>query len=95
MCTVPVQTWGSRHTLMYLLGESGAFVEDRSLVAIALMNSRLNRDQRALVAVCTGRTLHLSNILMAVRKFVSGDWRQQRDVIFLAAGGVGSGKDKT
>ena len=52
--------------LVYRLGNFGIGVHDRFTGALALLNSGLKKDQRAMVVASTGRTLNLSNVLVVI-----------------------------
>ena len=82
-------TWMNRlDILVYRLGNFGIGVDDRFTGALALLNSGLNKDQRAMVVASTRRTLNLSNVLVAMRQLFPGSTQQDRvDVLY------GAGKD--
>ena len=74
--------------LVYRLGNFGIGIDDRFTGALALLNSGLNKDLQVTVVASTGRTLNLSNVLVAMRQlFPSSAQLDRVDVLY------GAGKD--
>ena len=80
-------TWMNRlDILVYRLANFGIGVDDRFTGALALLNSGLNKDQRAMVVATTGRTLNVSNVLVAMRQLFPGSAQQDRVDVLYGAG---------
>ena len=58
--------------LVYRLANFGIVLDERFSGTLALLNSNLNADQRAMVVASTGRSLVFSQVLVAIRQLFPG-----------------------
>ena len=81
-------TWMNRlDMLVYRLANFGIVLDERLSGMLALLNSNLNADQRAMVVASTGRSLVFSQVLVAVRQlFPGGSTSRLIDCMFGADG---------
>ena len=79
--------------LVYRLAYLGVRLDERFTSMIAILNSGLNRDQRAMVVTSTGRSLQLQSVLVAIPQLFPGNSTQRVDVMYGA--GRTSGKTPT
>ena len=79
--------------LVYRLANLGVRLDERFTGTAAILNSGLNRDQRAMVVASTGRSLQLQSVLVAIWQLFPGTSTQRVDVMYGA--GRASGKTQT
>ena len=82
-------------SLVYRFGNFSISVDDRLASAVALLNSGLDRDQRAMVVASTGRSLRLPDVLLAVRQLLPGAPHATRECLFGAGHDTKSNKTPT
>ena len=68
--------------LVYRLANLGVRLDERFTGTTAILNSGLNRDQRAMVVASTGRSLQLQSVLVAIRQLFPGNSAQRVDVMY-------------
>ena len=77
-------TWINRlDMLVYRLANFGIVLDERFLGTLALLNSNLNADQRAMAVASTGRSLVFLQVLVAIRTpFLGGSTSRPIDCMF-------------